>query len=163
MNRTSALAAAKNKNTHVGKIFLVIFVICSSPLPTCIHARPGKVGCDLLGESGLNVMERSIIMNEKTSDVNNLIFKENVELVDASRNNDDQNVVISLRLRNLKRGGGVIHTSSGNLRIPSSFAARFTEKKCEHFEKLRNSCRKSAASVIRVLRAGIRLAIYRAL
>jgi hypothetical protein len=108
-------------------LFLVSVIICNIILPIYVHARPGKVSCDLTGESGLNVMERAMIMNEIPTDVHDLIFKESVTL-DV---NDDKFVEINIQVRNLKKGGAVIHTSYGKLNMLTS---GFTEKDCENFE-----------------------------
>jgi hypothetical protein len=109
----------------VALLIVSIYVLLEFPL--YVNGRPEKVGCDLIGESSLNVMERTVIMNQKPEDVYNLIFKEKVEL-DA---NDQTKMVVSLRVSNLKHGGAVIHSSHGNLQMISN---GFIKKNCDKFE-----------------------------
>ena len=90
-----------------------------------VNAFPSKVGCDLIGaDSTLSVMERNTIMGKSPITENNLIM---MKSFDAT--SDPSNVVITLQLNGLNRGGVVIHTSFGELNTPDTL----TVKDCSTF------------------------------
>ncbi len=88
---------------------LIIFIT----LLSVVNANPSKPGCDLIGNSGKNVMKRTTIMGAVPVDATNLIsFSSNK--VNATGD------VITVTISNLKTGGAVIHTSSGALSASNS-------------------------------------------
>ena len=91
----------------------------------CFHAQafPSKVGCDLLGESKMNVMERSTIMGEKVQNVD-MIKRKQLQL-----SSDGTGVTITLTINfqmvESDTVGAVIHTSFGKLTgLPNQFISR---------------------------------------
>ena len=91
----------------------------------CFHAQafPSKVGCDLLGESKMNVMERPTIMGEKVQNVD-MIKRKQLQL-----SSDGTGVTITLTINfqmvESDTVGAVIHTSFGKLTgLPNQFISR---------------------------------------
>jgi hypothetical protein len=99
------------------------FLVCLTaatllcPIIRVVHAFPSKVGCDLIGDSGQNVMMRKEIMGSTTIDENNLVAIHN-----TYTNGDNLNITISLK--NLNPGGVVVHASFGKLITNMGFAKK---------------------------------------
>ena len=98
----------------------------------CFQAQghPSKVGCDLIGDSGKNVMERPVIMDEVVENVQNMIHQ-----VGRDLSADRTDVIISLKIK-LKNeiisdtSGALIHTSFGRL---TGLPSQFEPKVCTEF------------------------------
>ena len=88
---------------------LIIFIT----LLSVVNANPSKPGCDLIGNSGKNVMKRTTIMGAVPVDATNLISF-------SSNKFNATGDVITVTISNLKTGGAVIHTSSGALSASNS-------------------------------------------
>ena len=104
-----------------------VVCILMAMLFTQATAFPSKVGCGLIGESGMDVMKRQMIMGEPPRESGNLVS------IKSYHNDEHQNTVYTLSLNNLQSGGIVLHTSHGTLNgVPS----QLTMKTCDGPESL---------------------------
>ena len=108
-----------NRGSVVGIMIMMLFAKAT--------AFPSKVGCGLIGESGMEVMKRQMIMGEPPRESENLIS------IESYHDDEHQNTVYTLSLSNLQSGGIVLHTSHGTLNgVPS----QLTMKTCAGPESL---------------------------
>ena len=77
-----------NRGSVVGIMIMMLFAKAT--------AFPSKVGCGLIGESGMEVMKRQMIMGEPPRESENLIS------IESYHDDEHQNTVYTLSLSNLQ-------------------------------------------------------------
>ena len=97
----------------------------------CFYARatPDRVGCNLIGDSGLNVMNRTKIMDVDVEDKYKLINRTKLQLISNGTRVEINLIIYFENVMNSGRFGAVIHTTFGRLKG----LHMFTHKNCTVF------------------------------